>query len=50
MSKRREVAFQAIEGYNKWTIDAIMAYRDESCIQQVLPGRLRDVPLLPLIG
>ncbi|KAF2996998.1 hypothetical protein E8E14_002572 [Neopestalotiopsis sp. 37M] len=39
MSKRREVAFQAIEAYNKWTIDAVMAYRDESCIQQILPKR-----------
>lgn len=48
MSNRREVAFQAIEGYNKWTIDAIMEYRDESCIQQVLPSRSGDVPLLPL--
>lgn len=45
MSKRREVAFQAIEGYNKWTIDAIMAYRDESCIQQVLPASLQRQPM-----
>ncbi|KAK6209041.1 hypothetical protein LQW54_006641 [Pestalotiopsis sp. IQ-011] len=45
MSKRREVAFQAIEGYNKWTIDAIMEYRDESCIQQVLPESLKRQPM-----
>ncbi|KAI1854279.1 hypothetical protein JX265_000687 [Neoarthrinium moseri] len=45
MSKRREVALQAIQAYNEWNIDAIMAYRDESCTQEVLPKSLKRPPM-----
>lgn len=39
MAGRRELALLAIEGYNKWDLEAIMANRDDSCIQEILPSK-----------
>ena len=37
-SQRRKTALQAIEGFGTWTMDAIMAYRSEDCIHEILPS------------
>ncbi|KAI1336128.1 hypothetical protein F5Y15DRAFT_212825 [Xylariaceae sp. FL0016] len=39
-SQRRQTALAAIDAYNKWSLDAIMAYRSDDCITQVLPKSL----------
>ena len=38
-------AQMAIEGYNTWTPEAIMAYRAPDCIHQILPASLNRLPL-----
>ncbi|KAI8627722.1 hypothetical protein F5Y19DRAFT_163567 [Xylariaceae sp. FL1651] len=37
-SRRRQTALAAVESFNTWTMDAIMAVRTDDCIHQVLPG------------
>ncbi|KAF2994540.1 hypothetical protein E8E14_000189 [Neopestalotiopsis sp. 37M] len=44
MSKRRETALQAIQALNDWDIEAIMAYRHEDCIHEMLPKSLGRPP------
>lgn len=44
-SQLLQTAFKAIDGYQKWDIDAILAPRADQCTQQVLPYRL-DRPVL----
>ena len=35
-----KTAMKAVDGYNKWNIDAILEPRAPNCTQQVLPARL----------
>ncbi|KAF2106014.1 hypothetical protein BDV96DRAFT_591703 [Lophiotrema nucula] len=42
MPTLRELAVEAIGGYNKWNMDAIMAYRDETCVHEILPKSLQQ--------
>lgn len=41
----RQTASAVIAGYNAWTMDAIMAPRSASCIQQILPLSLGRPPM-----
>lgn len=38
MAQLRKTAITAIEGYNTWVIDDIMAVRHESAIHEILPS------------
>ena len=40
-----ETAIAAIDGYNTWTPEAIMAYRAPDCITQILPASLGRPPM-----
>ncbi|ETS83963.1 hypothetical protein PFICI_05839 [Pestalotiopsis fici W106-1] len=44
MSKRRQTALQAVQALNDWDIEAIMSYRHESCIHEMLPKSLERPP------
>jgi ketosteroid isomerase-like protein len=44
-SQLLQTALAAIDGYNKWDIDAIMAPRADHCMQEILPKSL-DRPLM----
>ncbi|KAF7198059.1 Core atranone cluster (CAC) protein 11 [Pseudocercospora fuligena] len=39
-SQLYQTAMRLIEGYNKWTMDDIMAPRSPNCSQQVYPARM----------
>jgi hypothetical protein len=39
MPSRRETALAFIEAYQDWDLEAIMAVRDESCVQHILPSK-----------
>jgi hypothetical protein len=40
-----QTALSVVDGYNTWTMEAILAPRASNCVQHILPGSLGQAPM-----